>query len=190
MARLPEPEIRKQILETCVKVAIQSGMRDLSLLGLSKKTKVSSRMLIYHFGSKERLAQEIVGAVQKELRSKLEESLDQHKIKTIPEAILKLWDHGISREMESYFKTFFSLYSGSLLDRKKNAAFINSAINGWINWAKEALQGAAPILSEADFTLLLSVLRGLFLDYWATRDQRRTTLALHLFLQRYRSENL
>lgn len=183
MARLPEPETRAEILKTCTYAAIRLGMQDLSLLKLSQSSKVSSRMLIYHFGSKEKLIEEILTKVQETLRDRLVEKLRLEPPKSMQQALVELWKHGTSKEMESYFKTFFALYSASLFSRKRYEDFIKNSVEGWIAWAN--VLGSSNGAQERDLTLILAVLRGLFLDYWATLDRKRTTLALHAFLEKY-----
>lgn len=185
MARLHEPELKEQILKACSKQAIRMGMRDLSLLRLSKEIDVSSRMLIYHFGSKEELLKEATLKAQQELRHRLEQLLVKNTQKSTKNALLQLWLQGISQEMEYYFVSFFNLYADSLIEKDSRSKFIELSIQGWMKWAKDCLSDHKPKLSETDLTVILAVLRGLFLDYWATRDRRRTTQAFETFLESY-----
>jgi AcrR family transcriptional regulator len=190
MARTHDPHLKKDILKTCANQAIQMGMRNVSLLRLSQEIDISPRMLIYHFGSKDNLLKEATLEAQNELRSQLELLLVKNKTKDTKLALLQLWRHGISHKMEVYFVAFFNLYAEAIGNQEREKEeFITQSIDGWICWAKQTLFDHSPILSQTDYTVILALLRGLFLDYWATRDERRTTAAIKSFLNSYNFGN-
>ena len=60
MGRHPQPEIKQRLLEACTDYALEHGLPD-RLGPLAQATGSSSRMLIYHFGTRDGLLREILG---------------------------------------------------------------------------------------------------------------------------------
>jgi AcrR family transcriptional regulator len=188
VARTVDAKLRDQILADCVDAALKSGIRKISLAQLSKITGVSRRMLIYHFGSVEQLIAETLSGAQQRLRDRLHKVWIKDSRLDSRQAILTLWNQSISPSMEESIRAYFNLYVEALEDRDGFRDFISYTVPGWISWTKAELSEHKPALSECDLTLILSILRGLLLDYWATRDRVRTTRALESFLAGHRFE--
>jgi AcrR family transcriptional regulator len=58
MSRAADPAIRKKLLERTVDYVLKRGLVDLTLRPLAAALDTSPRMLLYFFGSKERLITE------------------------------------------------------------------------------------------------------------------------------------
>ena len=67
--RHPQPEIRQRLLDACTDYALEHGLPD-RLGPLAAAAGTSSRMLIYHFGTRDGLLREILGqARQRQLEA-------------------------------------------------------------------------------------------------------------------------
>jgi len=64
VGRHRRPEIRQQLLHACVDHALAHGLPD-RLEPLAAAAGTSSRMLIYHFGTRDGLLREVLGAARK-----------------------------------------------------------------------------------------------------------------------------
>src|SRR5256885_2651607 len=69
MGRHPQPQIRQRLLDVCTDYALEHGLPD-RLGPLAAAAGTSSRMLIYHFGTRDGLLREILGqARQRQLEA-------------------------------------------------------------------------------------------------------------------------
>lgn len=185
MARRIDLKLRERILNACVEAALKTGIPKVSLAKLSVITGVSRRMLIYHFGSVEKLISETLGGVEKRINGVLHESLVKNGQLDSRRAILSFWNQSLSLEIGRAFRAYFHLYVEAMENRGKYRQFIERSVPGWIEWLRSEFKGHQPELTESELTLILAILRGLMLDYWATRDYARTTQALQVFLAGY-----
>jgi len=58
--RIPETERREQILRAAFDVACREGVRGLTLRTVAAEARISHALLLFHFGSKERLVHELL----------------------------------------------------------------------------------------------------------------------------------
>jgi AcrR family transcriptional regulator len=66
---------KHELVQAAVRYLADRGIADLSLRSLAAATGTSARLLIYHFGSKERLLAEVLAALQGRLRDSFSEVL-------------------------------------------------------------------------------------------------------------------
>ena len=59
MGRQPQPQIRQRLLDVCTDYSLEHGLPD-RLEPLATAAGTSSRMLIYHFGTRDGLLREIL----------------------------------------------------------------------------------------------------------------------------------
>jgi AcrR family transcriptional regulator len=90
MSRQPDPMLRAEILEKCLKAALRKGTVDFSIHELGKAVGTSPRMLIYHFGSKAQLDEALVLHLDEAMRLELAKFLNQTSKE--PVALGKIWD--------------------------------------------------------------------------------------------------
>ena len=70
MPRPVDPHRREAVLEKAADYVLEQGLADLSLRPLAKALGTSTRMLLYDFGSKERLIHEILAEIRARLKHK------------------------------------------------------------------------------------------------------------------------
>ena len=187
MARCSDPKIKATILDGCAKTVLRTGMRECSLSGLSKGRKVSRRMLIYHFGTAQQLIEETISHAVGLLRARHQALLaqeNQEEKGDIRKTLLAFWRQSVTPEMEQSTRAYFSLYAASLGSPGNTTIFAEFNRPGWLGWAKSELAGSTQGLTDTEITLVFGVIRGLLLDYWASKDLVRTTAALEKFLAR------
>ena len=73
MARPVDPTRRAATLAKAAEYVLEHGLADLSLRPLAKALGTSPRMLLYDFGSKERLIHEILAEIRRHETSLLDE---------------------------------------------------------------------------------------------------------------------
>lgn len=66
---------KQELLEATIIYLLEHGLAELSLRPLAAAAGTSARLLIYHFGSKERLLVEVLETLQRRLRASFAEVL-------------------------------------------------------------------------------------------------------------------
>jgi AcrR family transcriptional regulator len=176
------PTAREQLLDAAVAHAARHGVSDQSLRQLAAALGTSHRMLIYHFGSKDGLLTEIVGAVEARQREQLAALVAGGELSS-PESLTRLWDHFADRALWPWERLFFEVYAQALQGRPHAQGLLDEAIDAWVDPIADLLvtQGAPPGQARDDARLMVAVTRGLLLDLLATGDRAGVDAAMRRF---------
>jgi AcrR family transcriptional regulator len=159
MARPVNPSRRAETLERAAEYVLENGLAGLSLRPLAAALGTSPRMLLYDFGSKERLVAETLAQIRRH-----EERLLDTEVHTLEE----VWRWISAPEREPFLRVFFEVYVDAM-KRGEASPFVED----WLAFLSRRVD-------EATATLLIAVVRGLLLDRLATGDEGRTDAALML----------
>lgn len=124
-------------------------------------------MLLYDFGSKEQLIEDVLAEIRRRETGLLE--ADVHTLEDI-------WRWISAPEREPFLRLFFELYVDAL-DRGTAAPLVED----WLDYLRTRW---TPRVDAATATLMVAVVRGLLLDRLATGDRARTDRALRRFAER------
>ena len=177
---------RQRLLDGAIEYVAQHGLGDVSLRTLAAALGTSHRMLIHHFGSKERLWVEIVRTVearQRELLQQLVPDPDQ----PIAEAMWAWWKHISDPALWSNERLFFEIYGQALQGRPHTTELLDGIVEDWLGPATEinVALGIPPELARAHARLGVATTRGLLLDLLATRDVQAVDAAMRAFIDVY-----
>lgn len=166
------PEHKEAVADRVLEYVLRSGLADLSLRPLSAAVGLSPRVLLYHFGSKEGLVDQVLAAVR---RRNLE--LFRADRPASPEAagaaFLRLWAMLARPENGPYLRLFFHVYGMALQHPDRYPAFFDRVVADWLDLLGERLGGRGTTLPA----VALAGIRGLLLDRLTTGDARRTDAA-------------
>lgn len=180
MPRHPQPEIRARLLTACADHLLARGL-PAALPALAESAGTSPRMLIYHFGTRERL-----------LREALEEARARQLV--FFRETLAPRDEPYARTLERAWRTltgprgapFLRLF-GMVHDTAEGASlwpdFRRTATTDWLAVLEEGLRPEHGAAAPALATAALAVVRGLLLDRDATGDDARADAAFAAFLR-------
>ena len=177
--------IRKDaIIEALIPYLLRHGLADLSLRPMAAAAGTSARLLIFHFGSKEKLLAELLEALQDRLRHSAASFAKQGGGAVAP--IRALWDWALS---EKNFPTLRLLYELHVLAAQNPADYAAYLANNSLSWI-ELVQAALPSSLRSDdmAALFCAVFDGLFLDVIGGGDRNRATRALDRFVAMARHE--
>jgi AcrR family transcriptional regulator len=183
VSRPPDPERRAALLAVATEHVLDHGMANLSLRPLAQALSTSPRMLLYHFGSKEQLVSEILGAArvrQAELTSGwLAEQPDLG-----PAELLRRFWHWQTAEHQPFLRLFFEVYGLALQDPTRFPGLPKDAVRDWLTLIERRLEEAGVPDPQARLaaTVVIAGYRGLLLDVLATKDIERATEAIDFFL--------
>jgi AcrR family transcriptional regulator len=166
MPRPVDDQRRPVVLERAADYVLERGLAGLSLRPLARALGTSPRMLLYDFGSKERLIHEILAEIRRR-----ETSLLEAEVRSLED----VWAWISAPEREPFLRVFFEIYVGAL-GREEAEPLIRD----WLDYLRTSWR---PPVDEATATLMVAVVRGLLLDRLATGDKRRTDRALRRFAQ-------
>jgi AcrR family transcriptional regulator len=172
VSRTADEARRAELLDRAVDYVCRHGLAELSLRPLAKAIGSSPRVLLYYFGSKERLVVEIVRRGRARQRAMM---ADLKLAGLSPrEVARRLWLEWSKPEWEPLTRLSFEIYSLALKDRSRFPGFPEGAVKEWL----DALQGC----TETQATLLIAGFRGFLLDLLATRDRARIDRAVEVWL--------
>ncbi len=176
MGRPPQPEIRRRLLDACTDHALEHGLP--SRLGpLAAATGTSSRMLVYHFGTRDDLLREVLQQARRRQVEAFTELLRLRPDEPYPTTLARAWTAISGPQGEPYLRMFSRLHDTA--GEPLWPGFRRAATTDWLAPLEEGMRSIGrPELATA----VLAVIRGLLMDLDATGDVERTHRAFDAFL--------
>lgn len=176
VGRHPQPEIRERLLDACTDHALAHGLPD-RLEPLAKAAGTSSRMLIYHFGTRDGLLREVLGRARARQVETFEALLRPRPDEPYLATLRRAWSAISGTEGEPYFRLFMRLHDTA--GEPLWPGFRRTATTDWL----APLEDGMRTLGRPELgTVVLAVIRGLLMDLTATGDVARTDRAFDAFL--------
>ena len=184
MSRTVNEKRPEELIEAIVGYMTKHGIADLSLRPLAKAVGSSPRVLLYYFGSKEKMIGRALAHLRERQRA-IFDHLSEVKFESSFKADLAIWKHMSAPASEPVFRLFFEAYGLALRRPKEFEPLLRPAIEDWLEFI------ANPVLrkqlgrpkARAFATVVLAGFRGFMLDYCATRDRKRLDRAVVLWLR-------
>lgn len=181
MGRRPQPEIREHLLDVCTSYALEHGLPD-RMGPLADAAGTSTRMLVYHFGTRDRLLREVLGQARQRQLEAFGEMLrlrpDEHYLDTLA----GVWERLTGPEGRPYLRMFDQLHIARLHDSAGRPLWPDFRRIATIDWLGPLEEGLASLQRPQLATVVLAMLRGLLMDLQATGDTARTAQAWQDFL--------
>ncbi|MBU6531534.1 TetR/AcrR family transcriptional regulator [Streptomyces sp. NPDC057245] len=176
MGRHKQPEIRGRILDACVDHALAHGLPD-RLEPLAVASGTSSRMLIYHFGTRDELLREILGRARRRQRDFFGELLSPRTGEPYPATLRRAWQVMTGPAGRPYLSMFGRLREDA--EQRLWPGFRRESTTDWLQPLEDGMRSVGrPELG----TLVLAVVRGLIMDLETTGDAARADRAFDDFL--------
>jgi AcrR family transcriptional regulator len=177
MPRPTQPR-RQELLDEVIAYLGKHGIADLSLRPMAAATGTSARLLIFHFGSKEKLLEQALGEMQARL---------QRSFVTMAEGERKapllrvFWDWALTEPNHAMLRMVYQLHMLAAQSPKTYRRYLK---RNSLNWLELIQQALPPEQRDPNFaTLLGAVFDGLFMEYMSSGDKRRTTATLDSFIK-------
>ena len=178
MARTPDTERRRQLLDSLVAEFATGGIGDRSLREVAAAVGTSHRMLLHHFGSREDLLVAIVEEVERRQMGLLAE------LPSDPAAgFAAMWADLRRPELRESERLFFECYARAVQGEKPFARMVPGAVDGWLTQVEALANPAEAPVDAALARLGLAVIRGLLLDLVATDDDAGVDAAARAFTE-------
>ena len=177
MNRPTEPRKKEIILEKCLATAIETGTLGSSINQIAKKIGTSSRMLVYHFGSKSELERQTISLLEMHLQEKLQlfQSLEIQEAKRPVEPFLAIWEHLTSADMCGLLKLTMELQQRAIQGDLETKLFLEKENKKWISILSQMLNNQDVAIS------LLYLFQGAIIDFLTTGKAENGRRAIMIF---------
>jgi AcrR family transcriptional regulator len=170
---------RDALLQAAAAYLLKHGVADMSLRPMASAIGTSARLLIYHFGTKERLLIEAMGIIRMQARAGVEVMLrDAPMDGDLGELVRGFWRWCTSARNRPYLRLLFEVHGLALQYPKTYAGYLEGSVKHWIDLLSAALRPRLGREAETVATLIVGTIDGLLMDYLSTGDLKRTTRAI------------
>lgn len=171
---------KEQLIDGLVDYLLTHGPTDLSLRPMAASVGSSARLLIFHFGSKEKMIGEVLAEIQRRLQKSLSELLGASpKIRRVA-PLREFWDWALKDRNWTYLRLMYELQVLNVRQQGPARRQMKRDSLKWLELVKTALPAGRRDSTLA--TLICGVFDGLMLEMLSTGDRPRTTKALDLFI--------
>jgi AcrR family transcriptional regulator len=179
------PDRRAKLLERVADYILNNGLAGLSLRPLAAATDTSPRMLLYFFGTKERLVVEALAHIRKREQLSFKRAISMSRPADQVESLLRDWRLSATPRRQKYSRLFYEVYGLALQRRQNFPGFLERAVGDWLPPFEEALAalGVPRASAQTMATLALGAIRGLHLDLLATGERKRVEAAYRELLR-------
>jgi AcrR family transcriptional regulator len=176
MGRQRQPEIRQRLLDVCTDYTLDHGLPD-RLGPLAVAAGTSSRVLLYHFGTRDDLLREILGQARMRQVETFTDLIRLRPGEAYPVTLTRAWAAISGPQGERYLRIFTRLHETA--GEPLWPGFRRAATTDWLAPLEDGMRSLGrPELA----TVVLAVIRGLLMDLDATGDTARTHRAFDDFL--------
>ncbi|WP_196073314.1 TetR/AcrR family transcriptional regulator [Nakamurella alba] len=157
-----------EMLPAITQILRDRGPEGFALGAIAADLGTSSRMLIYHFGSRD----ELLGRVMKLLRNDTIALLGAPPPIGLDEAIGRFWNYYVHAGHISDMQLFFHMASRRFEEPDRFDDFASTAVDGWVHFFTVAAEadGMEESAARTVSRLTLATLRGIIVDYLITGD--------------------
>jgi AcrR family transcriptional regulator len=167
------------LLESLIDYLVRRGVADVSLRPMAAAVGTSARLLIFHFGSKERLLLEVLDEMQARLQRSLGDLLDDPgPARSAP--LRRFWDWALKDGNFAQLRVLYQLHVLAAQDHKTYGRFLKRNSLNWLGSVQALLKPSQR--SPALATLIVAVFDGLFIEVMSTGDRRRASAAIDEFI--------
>ncbi len=176
MGRRRQPEIAERLLDACTDLTLERGLPD-RLGPFVAATGTSSRMLLYHFGTRDTLLQAVLRRARERQRVFFGELLRPRPDEPYPATLRRAWTEMTGERGRPFLDLF-----GRLRDDAEQQLWPGFRRDATTDWLGPLEKGMAGLGVPHRATLVLAVIRGLITDLEATGDAPRVDRAFEDFV--------
>ncbi|MFJ6632620.1 TetR/AcrR family transcriptional regulator [Streptomyces sp. NPDC091376] len=190
MPRAADPAKRRDLLNQVREYVLRNGLADLSLRRLARELGTSDRMLLYYFGSKERLVSQAVAFDERRPLLRFAEVLETvgtpQDAPSLRRFVEEIWKQFSTPDRRAGLPLYFELMSASVLHPDRYGPLMRDVINEWTDLVTGLFAGLGMPESRArnEATLLVDAFFGLLYAPLADGDWGRAETAFPLLLDR------
>ncbi|MFF4113597.1 TetR/AcrR family transcriptional regulator [Streptomyces sp. NPDC001714] len=172
MPRPPDPAKRRDLLDRVREYVMRNGLADLSLRPLAKALDTSDRMLLYYFGTKERMVAEALDIYERRPLLRTRELLRTIGSPAGPADLRRfmeeVWRQFSDPEVRAALPLYFEIMSASVLHPGRYGPVMRGIVTEWtllftsvfrdLGMTQERARVQATLLTDASLGLLIAPL--------------------------------
>src|SRR5437868_6326373 len=125
---------RETLLDGAAAYLLRNGVAGMSLRPMAAAIGTSARLLIYHFGSKERLLIEAMAVIRQRARTEVEAMLSVAPAsRDLPPLVQTFWRWCTARRNRPYLRLLFEVHGLALQNPRQYAGYLEGSILHWID---------------------------------------------------------
>jgi AcrR family transcriptional regulator len=176
MPRIADRERPERLLDDVVAYLTRHGLAELSLRPLARAVGSSPRVLLYYFGSKDRLVMRVLA----ELRRRQWADIELLPSGRLAEDLRAVWQQLAAPDSVRRFRLFFEAFGIAMRKPRAYRQFLHAVVEDWLDMIADPLveSGASAESARATATIVVAGMRGYMLDLCATGDRARIDRAV------------
>lgn len=161
---------RDELLDQVVDHVLEYGLIGLTLRPVAKSIGTSDRMLIYHFGSRDRLVAEVTTRACDRARAEIRRLPAAGNVR---EAVVTLWRTYQAEPLRSCLDVYVQAAATGLIGREPYLSVVRASNERWVVTMREFLvrSGAAEARAARVVSMIDSALYGFLLDLTTDRPE-------------------
>ncbi|MFG2661637.1 TetR/AcrR family transcriptional regulator [Streptomyces sp. NPDC048425] len=188
MPRPPDPAKRRDLLDAVREYVMRNGLADLSLRPLARALGTSDRMLLYYFGTKERMVAEALSVFEgrpllraRDLLETVGSPTDTAGLRRFMEEV---WRQFSAPDVRASLPLYLEIMSSSVLHPDRYGPVMRDLVTGWTDLLTSVFRdlGMTRARARTQATLLTDACFGLVIAPLADGDWRRADSAFRALL--------
>ncbi|WP_393072206.1 TetR/AcrR family transcriptional regulator [Streptomyces sp. LN704] len=190
MSRLPDPAKRRDLLAGVRAYMIRNGVADLSLRPLARHLGTSDRMLLYYFGTKERMVTDALAMYEGRPLLRAQSLLDTDGSPKNPAELRRFledtWQQFSNPDLRATLPLYLEILAAGLLHPDRYGTVMRDVLSEWTRLLTSVFRdlGMTEARARTEASLLVDASFGLLLAPLTDGDWDRAGAAFHALLDR------
>ena len=163
VTRTADPELRAQLAARVADFAMTKGLVGRSLSDIADAVESTPRMLVYHFGSKDRLVELALLTVERRLMERFDAQLEIHA--TVSGAVRAMWELLTSRAFAPVARVALEAFGFALNHPQDFRSYLDQSTELWVAHLTAALgrEGLRATRARVVAVLVVGAVHGLLM---------------------------
>uniref|UniRef100_A0AAU1ULA5 TetR/AcrR family transcriptional regulator n=1 Tax=Streptomyces sp. NBC_00119 TaxID=2975659 RepID=A0AAU1ULA5_9ACTN len=188
MPRPPDPAKRRDLLDRVREYVMRNGLTELSLRPLARALGTSDRMLLYYFGTKERMVAEALSVYEGRPLLRSRDLVEAVGSPTDPSGLRRfmeeVWRQFSAPDVRASLPLYLEIMSASVLHPDRYGPVMRDLVTGWTDLLTSVFRdlGMTQARARTQATLLTDACFGLLIAPLADGDWGRADSAFRSLL--------